>query len=446
VAGRPLGPIRPGGIAVALLLSAAPAARTQQPNWSGIPAVDSASAARSAWRDAGRALRAGDTVAAGQAVSRAASAWPTQPGYLMGRAQLSALLGDDAALADALRRLARLEAGAALLSDSAVASRAAMSPAVRAAREDLERRTAPRAGSTPFATIPDTTVWAEGVDADPRTGRLYVGSIRHRTVLELGTGGRVRDLGLGRDSRVGSVMGVRVDPRGGVVWVTTVGLPQMEGFAPADTTIAALLRVRIADGVIERRWDLPAEAAGHVPGDLAIGPRGDVFVTDSRAPVVYRLRLGADTLERLTHPLFHSLQGVAVTPDGAALYVADYSHGLLRVDLATGTAQRLEDAPGTTSLGLDGIVFYRGAIVGVQNGVSPPRIARFTLSADGRRIVRAEVLDRNLPLADEPTIGTLLGDAFVYVANSQWEKYDDDGRRRPGTALAPTVLLSLRLQ
>ncbi len=445
MARRPFSSVAGWGL-VALLLASAPAARAQQPAWSGIPAVDSAAAARSAWRDAARALRSGDTAAAVRAVSRAASAWPTQPAYLIGRAQLSAMTGDDAALADALSRLAQFEAGSALLGDSLVTSRAARSPVVRAAREGLERRTSPRVASTVFATIPDSTVWAEGVDADPRTGRLYVGSIRHRTVLEVGRDGRVRDLLLRRDPRVGSIMGVRVDPRGGVVWATTVGLPQMEGFVPADTAIAALLRVRIADGAIERRWDLPAEAAGHVPGDLALGPAGDVFVTDSKAAVVYRLRPGADTLERVTHPLFRSLQGAAPTPDGTALYLADYSHGLLRLDLASGAVLRLEDAPGSTSLGLDGIVLVRGAIVGVQNGVAPPRIARFTLAPDGRRIVRAEVLDRNLPLADEPTIGTLVGRAFVYVANSQWEKHDEEGRRLPGTALAPTVLIRLPLR
>jgi hypothetical protein len=40
----------------------------------------------------------------------------------------------------------------------------------------------------------------------------------------------------------------------------------MEGFTAADTAIAALLRVRVEDGTIERRWDLPVEALGHTAG------------------------------------------------------------------------------------------------------------------------------------------------------------------------------------
>src|SRR5207253_6991996 len=47
-------------------------------------------------------------------------------------------------------------------------------------------------------------------------------------------------------------------------------------------------------------------------------------------------------------------------------------------------------------------------------------------------------------VADEPTIGTLAGAYFVYVANSQWEKYTDDGKRKPEVKLTAPVLLSLR--
>ena len=106
-------------------------------------------------------------------------------------------------------------------------------------------------------------------------------------------------------------------------------------------------------------------------GDLALGPRGDVYLTDSYEPVLYRLRPGADTLERITHPLFRSLQGMAATDDDRFVYVADYSRGLLRVRLADGDVRRLGAAAGTDTRGCDGIVLHRGAIVAVQNGASP---------------------------------------------------------------------------
>lgn len=408
---------------------------------SGHAAVDSAAVARAAWREAARTE---DLPTAYRAVTRAATAWPVQPAYVAGRARLAARMDDDAALIAALGSLATMEAGSGLVTDSSVARRAAANPAVAAARGALDRATAARPASSVYRTLPDSTVFAEGVDADPATSSLFVASVRQRTIFEVRSNGAVRDLGLPRHPRVGAILGVRYDAQRRVLWATTAGIPQMKDFAPRDTAIAALLRIRIADGAIERRWDLPPEPAGHTAGDLAIGPAGDVWVTDSRAPVLYRLRSGADTLERLTHPLFRSLQGVAPAPDGT-LFVADYSHGLMHVVPATGAVTRLADAPGTTSLGLDGIAWYQGDIIGVQNGIFPPRIVRIALDATRSRIVSVKVIDRALPLADEPTIGTIVGESFVYVANSQWEKYDEEGRRVAGTKLSATSMLRVPL-
>ena len=56
-----------------------------------------------------------------------------------------------------------------------------------------------------------------------------------------------------------------------------------------------------------------------------------------------------------------------------------------------------------------------------------------------------ELLDRHLPLAAEATIGTVWGDRYFYVANSQWEQYDDAGRLKPGARLEPLRILELRL-
>jgi hypothetical protein len=277
-----------------------------------------------------------------------------------------------------------------------------------------------------------------------------VASIRHRTITEIQADGSARELwaadGATSGVTVGAMFGVRVDAARRVIWATTSAVPQMVNYGAADSTIAALLRVRLSDGAIERRWSIPPAPAGHVLGDLAIGPNGDVFVTDSNDPVLYWLRPGADTLEAVRSPLFRSLQGMAPTPDGRLLYLADYSHGILRVNLETKSVVRVGDAPGSTSLGCDGLAWDRGAIVAVQNGVAPPRIMRFVLASSGDRIARAQVLDQNWEVADEPTIGTIVGKEFVYVANSQWEKFDSAMRRVPGKPLSRPRLLAVPLQ
>jgi hypothetical protein len=70
---------------------------------------------------------------------------------------------------------------------------------------------------------------------------------------------------------------------------------------------------------------------------------------------------------------------------------------------------------------------------------------RFALDTTGNRILRADVLDRHVPLAVEPTVGAVAGNVFVYVANSQWNNYEEDGTRKVSVALAPPVLLAVPL-
>jgi hypothetical protein len=128
------------------------------------------------------------------------------------------------------------------------------------------------------------------------------------------------------------------------------------------------------------------------------------------------------------------------------MYVAYYSHGLVRVSLASKAVEAIASAPGVTLLGVDGLYWQRGALVGVQNGVTPARVVRFCLDPSGRSVRRVDVLDRNPALADEPTLGAIAGDSLVYVATSQWEKSDDGGRRVAGTRLRPATALSVPLE
>jgi len=410
----------------------------------GIAAVDSAAVARAAYGRATKALSRDDLTTARREIERAAESWPTQSSYLWADAVLAARAGDTTTAIHALEAYAELGLGRDLTGEPAV-SRLTSLPAFAKIVAAHDAHRAPIVRSRERGSLADSTFWPEGVGYDPRNGRFYVASIRHRTIAELRPDGSSRELIARDDPSLGAMLGVRVDTLRGVLWATTSGIPQMQGYVPRDSGIAALLRIRVSDGVIERRWDVRPRAGGHVLGDVTIGPRGDVFFTDSNDPAFYRLRPGSDSLEAIRSPLFHSLQGMAPSSDGRRVYVADYSHGMLIVDLATRAVRRVADAPGSTSLGCDGIVWDRGAIIAVQNGVSPPRVVRFVLDASGTRFTRADVLDQNFAAADEPTIGTIAGHEFVYVANSQWDKHDAAGSPIPGKALTPPKLLAIPL-
>ena len=134
-----------------------------------------------------------------------------------------------------------------------------------------------------------------------------------------------------------------------------------------------------------------------------------------------------------------SPQGLAVSPHG--LYVADYAQGLARVDMGTGAVSWVEWPPDTLAIGIDGLVAVSGGLMAIQNGVTPARVTRLTLSPDGARITRAQVVDRNHPLFAEPTLGVAVGKDLYYVAASQWPAYEDPAHMPAADTLKPSVVL-----
>jgi hypothetical protein len=115
------------------------------------------------------------------------------------------------------------------------------------------------------------------------------------------------------------------------------------------------------------------------------------------------------------------------------------------VDLGSRNVSLVEAADSVLALGIDGLYFHRGNLVGIQNGVTPHRVTRFTLSPAGDRVLRAEVLERAHPRYDEPTLGVLVGGDLYYIANAQWERFGEDGRVVKPEELQMPVVLRLRL-
>jgi hypothetical protein len=210
-----------------------------------------------------------------------------------------------------------------------------------------------------------------------------------------------------------------------------------------DEGRSALVALDLASGRPVARYDLPRDRP-HVLGDVIVSPSGDVFTTDSTSPAVYRLPAGGRALEPIAagEP-FVSLQGLALSADATRLFVADYAKGIFAIALDTRRVRLLE-APRTAGiLGIDGIYRVGDALIGVQNGTSPPRVLR--LAVEGDRIASVEVLDSRHPQGTDPTLGVIAGSRFLYIGNSQWEAARPGGQMEPGVKLEDPVILGLEV-
>ena len=423
-------------IALALRIAPAPLAAAQD---------DPILASRAAYQDAVRAYQAHDVPAFLRYATEAQRLRPTHGGTTYALASAYAMAGDTGAALAMLRRFAVLGYSADIGADSdLVALRG--TPGFDDLRRALSRNAAALVRATPAFTLPERDLLTEGIAFDPSSRSFFVGSVHRRKILRVDRHGRSTEFVPSGTGGLWAPLGMRVDPVRRVLWVAAAALPQMADFDPADSLRSGLFRFDLSGGALTGRFLLPADGAPHALGDVTVTSGGDVYATDSRGPAIYRVRAGADSLERfLESPLLLSAQGLALDPAERTLYVADYARGILRVDLASREVRLMEVGDDVLALGIDGLYAVGRDLVGIQNGIGPHRVIRLRLDALGDRIVSVEVLERARPDYAEPTLGVVVGNALFYVANSQWERFREDGGIDAPEELRAPLVLRLRL-
>lgn len=263
--------------------------------------------------------------------------------------------------------------------------------------------------------LPGTSYYPEGI-ASTRDGTFYVGS--------MGTGAivRVPPHALGTESFVPArsafaVYGLAVDEAHGIVWACTWddNLPSQ----PSHLTGYA-----VATGAMIGTYPMPAADAAC--NDVTVDAAGNVYATDSFGNAVVKLPVGGTALITwATDPRFaptqqwnFTLNGIAMNPQGNALYVVKYDTGNLfsipiQADGSAGTAVEIPVVPAISSP--DGLeVIDANTLLVMENGGDVQSVSTVKLSGgSGQKTVINSSLDH-------PTNAVISG-SNAWVVESQQE-------------------------
>ena len=296
----------------------------------------------------------------------------------------------------------------------------------------------PQGAASVYAEWGDPNFVPEGI-AFGADGEMYLGSVRRgQLVRATGEQAVVSDRG-----GHWSVFGMRLHPDGSL-WFASSAVAQLENVGE-EAGRAGLFRISPDDGEISRAAILPDHAENQVLGDLVIADADTLYTTDSITGAVYRYRIQADAFETLVAPgLFGSPQGLVLDESGESLYVADYIGGLYRVSLSDGAIEKVRMPKNVTDYGIDGLYRLDDELIAIQNGIRPHRVVSFRLSDDGDSAKGSVVLASNLPQFDEPTLGVVRKEAFYFVANSHWNRFDQDNNLPEGLSGPVILKISLR--
>jgi len=271
--------------------------------------------------------------------------------------------------------------------------------------------------------LKDPTLVPEGVAFDVKTGAYFVSSQYQRKIVRRTGDGAVTDFVQPGQGGLWMVFGIAADASRRLLWAVSTAEESMKGATAEDAGRTALFLFDLDTGALKRTFPAPP-GQDSTFDDLALGPEGEVYVSDSASGTIYAATRDARRLEVVISPgQLGSPQGMVVSADGRRLYVSDYGRGLFSVDVQAGIAIRMRSPAGATLLGIDGLARSGQCLIAVQNGIQPHKVLRLRLSDDRQAVVSAEPLDLNVPDMDEPTLGVVSTEGFVYVANSQDGKF-----------------------
>lgn len=405
--------------------------------------ADEPKSARYYRQQAALAYKAKDWALAAENFNKALTLIPDHPALLYNLGAISALQGKKA---DAITYLSRLtEMGLALHPEKdkdfdSIKESAEFKDILKR----FESNKASVVNSSAAFTIHEKGLITEGLAYDPVDETFFISSIHKRKILSISKSGGVKTFATEADG-LWSVLGMRVDPKRRLLWVTTSAFTQMENYKKEEDGSSAVFKFDLRTRRLLKKYPL-SNAKKHALGDLTIQSNGDVYATDSVSAAIYVIRAQPDEIELfLEDPGFVSPQGLAFSTDEHHLFMADYSTGLFDIDVSTKKVTHLGPVAGQTLLGIDGLYFYKGSLIGVQNGVSPQRVVRITLSKDLRRAEKLRVIEAGNPIFLEPTLGVLVNGEFYFIANSQWPLIGEDGKFADETKLLDPVVLKIKL-
>ena len=301
--------------------------------------------------------------------------------------------------------------------------------------------------SKPLLRLSDRTLHIESIAYDEPNHDLYLGSVYQQKIVRANLiEHTITDFKTTAAHGLWSVFGMKVDDSKRHLWVCSVATNLMIN---ADSSIegsAAIYQFDLDSGIEIARYLLDDQAK-HWFGDLTLSTDGTVYVSDSQSNTVYRIDPeNQQLIPFIKDDRFLSLQGLDLSEDGRYLMIADYVTGLYRFDLINNKLIQLNSQLDLVSLkSVDGLYVYKNSIITTQNQVVPMRVTQYFLNESGDTIIDYRILEKGNPILNEPTLGVLHNDWFYYVANSQWNGYDQHNNPKSPEELQDIQIMKVQV-
>ena len=259
---------------------------------------------------------------------------------------------------------------------------------------------------------PESIAWA------PPHNSFFVGSIRQGVIGKVALSGRYTPFI--RDNKLVSSAGLKFDAERNLVWVAVGDVGYSVRSSPVtEGKLAALAAYDATTGKRRAYHDLGGLIEGrHFANDIALDAQGQVYITDSFSPVIYRVDAQGEASVFVRNEWFagegFNLNGIVWHPDGYLLVNKHNSGELFRIS-TTGTPDIQRVALPEALKGADGLLLLAANRLALVQNSGADRVVEL-VSNDGWH--SATVASAHKSSGSFPTSATRVGKRY-YVLNSR---------------------------
>jgi sugar lactone lactonase YvrE len=299
-------------------------------------------------------------------------------------------------------------------------------------------------------TISEKDLLPENIAHNPLDESFFVGSTRKGKIVKVFKDGTHEDFINSKKVGLFMVIGMKVDIENKWLWVCSSGGDNLVGYNRKDEIEgrpAGIFKFNLDSGEMIKKYVLDAPGEVHFFNDLVKDESGNIYVTHMfKEPGIYTIQKETDELELFLSPEnLRYPNGITLSEDNKYLFVA-HSDGVGRIQIKNKEWINIEPSDGIQVSGkysMDGMYYYKTSFIGIQQSVNTVR--QFFLNKEQTQITGSKALEVNHPMMDNPTTGTIINDDFYYVANAQFDSFNEDGSLFPMEKLYEVCILKLKL-
>lgn len=298
-------------------------------------------------------------------------------------------------------------------------------------------------------TIPEKDLLPESIAYDPHEKAFYISSTRKGKVVKVSSDGTISDFITSKAHGLWMTVGMKVDAERRYLWLCSSGGGNLIGYDKEDDNDgrpAGIFKFDLTTGDLIKKYTFEKAGEVHFMNDLVIARNGTVFITHMfNDHSIYRIGSNDQLELLLTSRDIPYPNGLALADNQRMLFVA-HNNGISKVNLETKEITSLSVPEGqdiSKRASIDGLYYYKWSLIGVHPGTST--VSRMPLNDAGDGIKEIKVLEQNHPMMMNPTTGVLVGDELYYIANAQFDSFNEDGSIWPMEKLYEPVILKVKI-